>query len=415
MLADDILGEERGRAVVAGAVVVIAALGLMATAAGPVVAQSDTITLTVSVVDQDGDPVPNATVTASWDGGSTHRTTAANGKVFLDVPAGETVTFAVDHPDYVRNRPFRATRTDAGTVTIPVARTAGFTVAAADDAGDPIEGATVSVARKGRVVARGHTDADGRYSTGAIEVGTYDISVTKPDYLTRRLTEDLGGAVTRRLTLETGSVEYRVRVRDDHFDPPRPIANATVQVGSLGSVRTLSDGQGSIGVPVNTVQTVEVTKPGYRTVTQRVQVGESPGNVTIATRRSANVSVVATNRRVVVGERVTVEVRDAYGDPVEGATVLMDGSSVGTTGADGRFAVPVEERGSHELRGRVNALTSDPVTVEGVVPADGETPTTTATATDDGTASGLAPGFGVGAAVAALALIALAGLVGRRL
>lgn len=396
-------------------VVVLATLGLTVAAVGPVAGQGDTVTLTVTVATRAGDPVANATVTASWDGGSTRRTTAGNGKAFLDVPAGETVTFAVDHPDYVRNRPFTATRSDDGEVTIPVSPTARFSVVAVDDAGDRIEGVTVAVVSKGRTVAHGQTGADGRYATREIEAGSYEISLTKPGYFTRRLTEDLGGPVTRQLTLRTGTVEYRFTVRDDHFDPPRPVANATVEVGSIGSVRTLADGQGSIGVPVNTAQAVRVTKSGYRTVTRRVRIGESPANVTLATRRSANVSLAATSRRVVVGERVTVEATDAYGDPLEGVTVLLDGSSVGTTGPDGTLAVTIEERGSHELRARHNALTSAPVTVEGVVPAGTGTATGTPTATDDdGTASGLAPGFGALPALVALALLVVVGSVARR-
>lgn len=411
-------GRARGRTLVPVGIVVLAALGMAVPAVGPVAAQSDTVTLTVAVEDLNGDPVANATVRASWDGGSDRKTTAGNGKVFMDVPAGETVTFTVEHPNYVRNRPFRATRTSDGEVTIPVAPKASLTVVAANDAGDPIEGASVTVVRKGRTIATGRTGADGRYATGDIEAREYEITVSKPGYFTRRLTDDLGGPVTRRVTLRTGTVEYTFVVRDDHFDPPRPVENATVGVGSVGSVRTLAGGRGSIGVPVNTVQEVRVTKPGYETVSRRVRIGESRGNVTLTTSRTENVSVRAGNRRVVVGERVTVEVSNAYGEPVEGATVLLDGSSVGTTDAEGTLAVVIEERGPHEIRARRNALTSAPVTVEGVVPAGTRTATAspTATAADEGPfgiARGVAPGFGPGAALAALALAAVA-LIARR-
>lgn len=396
--------------------VALAALGMTVPAVGPVAGQSDTVTVTVVVEDLDGDPVTNAIVRASWDGGSTQKTTAGNGRVFVDVPSGETVTYTIEHPDYVRNRPFRASRTSDGEVTIPVAPAASLTVVAVDGDGDRVEGATVSVERKGRTVAEGTTDANGRYATATIEARTYEVAVSKPGYFTRRLTEDLGGPVTRQLTLETGTVEYTVRVRDDHFDSPRPVENATVRVGSVGTVRTLADGRASLGVPVNTVQEVEVTKPGYETVTQRVRIGESRDEVTLTTSRSANVSLVAGNRQIVVGERVTVTVRNAYGEPIEGATVLLDGSSVGETGSDGTLAVRIEERGEHELRARRNALTSRPVTVEGVVPAgtDTATPTPTPTATtDDDGSFGSAPGFGAGAALAALALVA-GGLLARR-
>ncbi|MFB6302061.1 MAG: carboxypeptidase regulatory-like domain-containing protein [Haloferacaceae archaeon] len=408
-------GGSRARTPVVVALVALAALGLTVPAVGPVVGQSDTVTVTVTVETQDGDPVANATVQASWDGGSTRKTTAGNGKVFVDVPSGTAVTYTVEHPEYVRNRPFVATQTSDSELTIPVARAVRFTAVARNDAGDPVQGATVTVARKGRTVAEGKTDANGRYTTPDIEAREYEITVSKPGYFTRRLTEDLDQSVTRRITMKTGTVEYTFRVRDGHFDPPHPIENATVQVGSVGTVRTLSGGQASLGVPVNTVQEVQVTKPGYETVTRRVRVGESQETVTLTTQRSANVSVSAGNQQVVVGERVTVTVRNAYSEPVEGATVLLDGSSVGTTNANGQLAVPIDERGDHEIRARRNALTSAPVTVRGVVPAGTPTatPTPTASTDDDGGTFGFAPGFGPGAALAALALVTLA-LVARR-
>lgn len=131
-------------------------VALVPTLAGtPAAAQSDTVTLTVSVRDPADQPVSNATVTASWDGGSVERTTAGNGKAFMDVPVGETVSFTVDHSAYVRNRPYTVTPTGDAAVAIPVSRSAGITIVAVDDEGERVEGATVSVVRKGRSSPRG--------------------------------------------------------------------------------------------------------------------------------------------------------------------------------------------------------------------------------------------------------------------
>lgn len=247
-----------------------------------------------------------------------------------------------------------------------------------------------------------------------IEAREYEVRVAKPGHFSRNLTENLNGPVTRRVALETGSVKYTVRVRDDHFDPPRPVANATVEAGSVGSVRTLADGRASVGLPVNTVQQVRIAKSGYETVTRRIDVGEARENITVATRRTANVSLTASNRRVVTGESVTVAVRNAYDEPVARATVLRNGSAVGRTDAEGRLAVRIDDRGDHELRARSNGTTSDPVVVEGVVPEGADATTSApATATADGS-SGLVPGFGAGAAVAALALLTVAGRLARR-
>lgn len=395
------------------AALVALAVVVPALAGAPAAAQSDTVTLTVSVVDRNDDPVSGATIHASWDGGSGQGTTAGNGKTFLDVPSGQKVTLMIEHPDYVRNRPFNVTRSSDGDVTVPVARTATLTIEATTPDGASVEGATVTVSRSGRIAAQGRTGSDGRFSSGDIESGEYEVEVTKAGYFSQELTADPGGPLTRRVTLEAGTVQYEFRVTDDHFDPARALSNATVRVGSVGSVRTLGGGAGSIGVPVNTVQQVEVTKPGYRSVTREVRVDESAENVTLSIQRSTNVSLHATNRRVVAGERVTVEVRNAYGEPVEGAAVLLGDRQVGTTDANGQYAVAIGEGGTHELRARADGVTSDPVSVEGVVPAGSDT-TTGAEATTEEESGAMAPGFGTGAALAALALLGAAGVARRR-
>lgn len=379
----------------------------------PAAAQSNTVTLTVTVEDRQGDPVSGATLQASWDGGSTQATTAGNGKAFLDVAANRKVTITVEHPEYVRNRPFNVTRSSDGDVTIPVARTATLTIVAATPGGQAVEGATVTVASSGRTVAEGRTGSSGQYSTGDIESGEYRIRVTKPGYYSEELTANPGGPLTRRVTMETGTVEYTFHVTDDHFDPPRALANATVEVGSVGSVRTLDGGTGSIGVPVNTVQQVRVTKPGYRSVGQSVRVGETAAEVSLSIQRSANVSLHAANRRVVAGETVSVEVRNAYDEPLEGAEVIRGNETVGVTNADGRLAVGIPEGGSFELRARADGVTSDPVVVEGVVPAGSETVTEATTTEENEETAAIAPGFEAVAALVAVALLAAAGVARR--
>src|SRR6056297_3083279 len=80
---------------------------VLAFATGSVAA--DQTTLTVEVVDDDGDPVGGIAVEATWEVGdeteTATATTASNGKVFLDVEAGADVELTVDDETYVRNRP----------------------------------------------------------------------------------------------------------------------------------------------------------------------------------------------------------------------------------------------------------------------------------------------------------------------
>lgn len=416
-------GSDRGPR--AAGALALAALVVLSTAAvaAPATAQSDTVTLTVSVVlERTGEPLSEVTVVASWEGDTVRRTTAGNGKAFVDVPAGEKVTLDIDHPDYVRNFPINVTRTSDGDVTLDVAQKAELTVLAQDSEGSSVAGASVTLIKDRRVVATGRTDAEGRYVSGPIERGEYSLRVAKAGFYTRTLTTTPGGPLTKQVELESGTVQYEFRVRDDHFDPPQAIPQATVQVGSYATLRTPDNGRVSVGLPVNTVQRVRVTKSGYGSTTTRVEVGESGGQVTLTTQRERNLTAAVGSSRVVVGERVTVRVVNAYDEPAADVAVLRDGTVVGRTDADGELAVELPERGDHEIRARAGPVTSAPIVVEGVVPAGSETPTPTPTPTPTDTPSAtteddsdaLAPGFGPGAALSALAVLAAVLLARRR-
>jgi PGF-CTERM protein len=383
------------------------ALVVVPVAALPASGQSeDTVTLTVSVVTDRGTPVGGAAVEASWDGDSTRATTAGNGKVFVDVPAGATVSLDVRHEGYTRNFPFRATVREDRVVTVEVRPAVTFAYAVSDADGDAVADARVTVLDTAeRVVARGTTDANGRYATGPLEAGTYRVRFERAGFYNHTRTEEATQDRTRRVTLKRGTVALTVAVSDPHFEPPRPVANATVNGSGLGSVRTDDGGTAVLDAPVNSQVEVAVEKEGYRSTTRSLAVGEAARRANVSVGRAPNLTLVATNSRVVVGESVLVEVRDAYDDPAGNVTVLRDGDPVGTTDGAGELAVPVGTAGPHELRARGRGTSSNRVTVEGVTAADATTGNGTDTGT--GTTGSLAPGFGALAAVVALLAVGL--------
>ena len=61
-----------------------------------IVAAQEVVTLTVTIETPDGEPVANAALTATWDGGSSTATTVSNGKAFIDVEQGADVEIAVE-------------------------------------------------------------------------------------------------------------------------------------------------------------------------------------------------------------------------------------------------------------------------------------------------------------------------------
>lgn len=393
----------RGVGVIAFVLVLLASIALAGVAAG-----QNQVTLTITVVDSNGEPVEDVDLTAEWNGGETTGTTFSNGRVFIEVPEGADVTIAVDHPEYVRNEPLTVEDASAEDVEVPVVDSGTATIEVTDDAG-PVADAVVRLRQGGTLVVNGRTNGQGTLATGAIEQDTYRLVVFKEGY--RRNVTDLtvDGSVEASLRISEGSAVATVTVTDDHYDPAEPVRDATVEVADIGSVQTLAGGEATISVPVNDAYEVTVSKDGYDPNTTTIDVGESPVAANVTINRSPSVNVTTANDRIVVGESVRVSVVDEYEEPVPGATVSLDGSEVGTTDDGGTLDVTIESAGEHTIGAAAGGL-SDSTTVEGVEAAVEETVTT---APPTNTTSEGGPGFSFLAPVVALiALIAVA-LLGR--
>jgi len=98
----------------------------------------------------------------------------------------------------------------------------------------------------------------------------------------------------------------------------------------------------------------------------------------------------ATSRRVVAGERVSITLMDAYGDPAAGAAVLLDGNEVGQTNDNGEFAPQIPDAGNHTLQARKGDVASNEVVVEAISDAASKG-TTTQTTTEATTATTTQP------------------------
>ncbi len=355
-------------------VALLAAVFIIGSAGGPAVGlASADVTLTVTVETAAGAPVSDAELTASWDGGSTTATTASNGKAFVDVPEGANVTIEVDHPNYVRNSPYTLTNASEEDVTVTVWEKASATVTVADSDG-AVESVRVVFRKAGEIVTVRTSDASGTVESGVIESGEYTLTFFEPGYLRKAVTIEISGETTEEVTIERGSVTVDFQVLDDHFDPAKPLAEATISSDEIGSVLTDPDGKRAVSVPVNTELTVTVEKSAYETVTETIVVRESNKQVNITTRRVPAVNIELSNERVVVGETVEVSVTDEYGEPVSEATVLLDGSEVGQSDASGSLRVPIETAGEHTVFASFQGLSSERVTVEGIESEPGESP-----------------------------------------
>lgn len=387
--------------------VAVVALLVLVSLAQPAVAAD--VTLTVSVVDDSGSAVADAELTAEWSGGSATQTTASNGKAFVDVPEGENVTLQVAHDDYVRNHAVRVVDADGGDVELTVHEKAETTASVVDGNG-PVADAEVRFEKDGRVAAEGETDADGEFATGTVEAGEYDVRVEKPGYYVERTTVAVENDTDTEIAVERGSVVVDFNVTDDHFDPPRAVAGATVTVDGFGSVNTLDDGQNSLRLPVNTEFSVTAEKDGYENASGSVAVAEEPREANFTIQRAPSLVLETVSDRVVAGERVRLEVVGEYGAPVADATVHLDGEAVGETDDEGVLLATVEFGGEHEFVAEKGQLESNPVTVEAIgdtpTPTPSPTPNATATPTPGDSSVGM-PGFEFVVALAGVVLGAL--------
>ncbi|MFB6107972.1 MAG: PGF-CTERM sorting domain-containing protein [Haloplanus sp.] len=249
--------------------------------------------------------------------------------------------------------------------------------------------------------------------------------MSKDGYYEKSKSLLVDGDVTNTFAVKSGSVTVEFTVVDPHFDPPEAVQDAKIQLSGIGTLTTLRSGEASTRVPVNTEIEINVTKSGYGTASRRLQIEESDEQVSLSISRVPSLHLESTNQRVVAGERVVVTVTDQYGDPVEGATITLDGETAGQTNADGQLAVRVDDPGSHVIAAKTGRISSNSVRVEAIsgdtatptptTASPTPTPTATPTATPVGTTTetGLVgPGFTP--ALAVLALLAAAFLLRRR-
>jgi hypothetical protein len=101
------------------------------------------VTLTVTVVDTNGQPVSGATLNASWDDGNRMGTTRANGQALVDVPRGATVTIDIQSDTCVRNSPYVVEDASGQSVEITVARQGTATVRVRNPQGELVSNSIV--------------------------------------------------------------------------------------------------------------------------------------------------------------------------------------------------------------------------------------------------------------------------------
>lgn len=396
---------------------VVAVLILFA-AVSPVAAQENNLTtITIEVVDDERDSVQGVTVTAEWGANSVSADTASNGMVLLDVPRDERIEITIEHPDYVRNFPYVIDNADQQRVELDVSERSSLSVGVDTNSG-PIANARVTLIMDDRTVANGNTSRDGTFSVETLEAGEYTLTVEKRTYYTINRTIEVDGETNINLNLNTGGVTTEFIIVDPHFSPPESVADATIGISGVGDVQTLGDGRAVARIPINTEVPVTVTKPEYTGINRTLIVNESGQTRTYELTRQPRLNLTTASDRIIAGESVSVEVTNAYEEPVKGVTITRNTESVGQTNENGELTVTIPNAESYELIARQESVESEPVFIRGVnVVGSTAEPTTTPTSTSSAPSlipnianAGALPIIGVIATISVITALIVAGI-----
>ncbi len=354
--------------------VLVTCLGLATlalVAVGP--AAADEVTVDVTVVDQDGEPInERVTLLVEWDGGSEEIETSSSGVAVFDVPEGEDIEFSIEHDDYVRNVPLivEDATTPAGEsrlaidLDVSLAGTADITV---EDNGSPVEGVelTATDPQEDRFEKTVETDESGQASLDRLEQRNYTVTTSKEGYFDTEQTVSIDEtSVSETFSIETGEVRVDFLVQDDHFETPEPVADATVEIIGDSTLTTRSDGTRGIDLAVNTDYDVEISKEGYDSVSETVSVGEEDVQFNLSIQRTPELTLTSLADKIIAGQSTVVTVTNVYDEPVPNATVGVDGEAQTETDADGTAVVTLDTAGERNITASIDGLeTSLPVQV----------------------------------------------------
>ena len=335
-------------------------------------ADGGSATITVTAKDGSGNPVSGATVvlTATGTGntltqpaGFTDGSGVATGTLSSTVSEAKTVSATIDGVALTQTSAVAVTAgsvsADQSTVaaspeTIQAGNGAStITVTARDAHGNLISGATVVLDATGTgntlVQPAGSTTTNG-VATGSLASSvaesktvsamingtavtqTASVSVTAPSVSSSQSTVGVDQA---SITAGSGLATITVTVRDGNGDP---VSGANVVLASTGTQNTLGQPSGTTDVNGVATATLSSNKAELKTISATadgvVITQTAAVTVTAAAVSGATSAVSAAPTSIAPGSEtstIRVTAKDAFGNPVSGATVTLDATGSGNT------------------------------------------------------------------------------------
>ncbi|WP_048812337.1 right-handed parallel beta-helix repeat-containing protein [Methanobrevibacter ruminantium] len=319
--------------------------------------------IVATLVDSDGKPIADATVSAIVNGEEQNFTTDADGKLSVPIDGNATVELSYTDPE---NGAVLKYVTDVVTkevpIEVPVVANGTMSVETTDDAveatlvdsdGNPIENATVTAVIDGEE-QNFTTDADGKVSIPVGENATVELSYTDPEngavvkYSTKVVTKevevpvDVPVVANGTLTVETTDDAIVATLVDSDG---KPIANATIIAvvdGEEMEIPTDEDGKCSVLITGNNTVEFSYTDPANNaTVSYSTKVVTEVEEVIVPVPVVANATISLSTED---GSSIVATLKDLDGNAIANAT--LDANVNGeetklTTDANGIATIPV--------------------------------------------------------------------------
>ena len=267
-------------------------------------------TATFTVTDG-ANPLLGATVSIT---GESDLTTDASGIATIDLPNG-TYDYSVSLDGYDTVTGSFTVADGPESIDVTMSETTYTATFSVTDGSNPLQGATVSIDGESDIT----TDASG-IATIDLPNGTYDYTVSLANY------DTVTGSFTITDATETVDVVMTLSIYTATFtvtDGANPLLGATVSITGESDLTTDASGIATIDLPNGTYD-YSVSLDGYDTVTGTFAIADTPESIDVVMSQSIYTA--------------TFTITDGS-DPLEGATISIDGQSDITTNASGAATI----------------------------------------------------------------------------
>ncbi len=189
------------------------------------------------------------------------------------------------------------------------------------DSAIPVANSEVRVMGPNITESRKMTDMNGSVVFPVQSLGIYNIQISAPNYQNRNEVLEMG--------MEGKNIQYLL-IRGDRFsilaksaDDQSPVANAEVFIDGVSKGKTDGKGILSLEIPRNKVYNIKITKQGFSDYIEKKMISDN--------------EAVVTAPMTIAPYMASILVFDETNAPIQGASVIIDGKTLGNTSQYGKY------------------------------------------------------------------------------